>query len=79
MELATAMDGTVDGAGHSHGRDRGWSWPQPWTGPWMELTPAMELSHHGNILSAARKEPLADTGAVPAQLAKPVPLLGICP
>ena len=45
----------------------------------MELTTAMELSHHGNILFAARKEPLTATGAIPAQLAKPVSLLGICP
>ena len=45
----------------------------------MELTTAMELSHHGNILFATRKEPLTATGAVPAQLAKPVSLLRVCP
>lgn len=41
---------TWDGAGHSHGQDRGWSWPQSWSSP------------HGIILSAARKERLTDTG-----------------
>ena len=39
----------------------------------MELTTVMEPFHHGNILSAARKEPLTDPGADPTLLVHHIP------